>query len=483
MDIKTGSEKMSGYIKTIRDLENATYGIRGGMSNQLLKGAGIATLSGSNGLVGHDTTLGLNGTSSAMGGSLGAVYNKIYGQKVWSMINQEVNALSILPKRPYTQSGWRVMTQRPMGGANAAFGLGTQAYSAGNAMLTPHADEIGGTQENASIGTGNDIQPLAPVYQTLFMSPKIIAHMFDYSELAAEMAKIDDGIGDIRAMIREDMGKLHAEVQSKMAVMPLEFYDLDNGTYNSGSGGGTPDGAQVYADMEKNLTSLMKIVASSAEVHEFTTDHIAAAANGGAATDMGKIYGNTDRVASTAVGASVGFMDATVDFGDGYAAAEQRSLTLSLINSLIQSLRIEGGSPKVILTGYDTIQQLADLLQAQERFMDAKEIMPTHNGVKGVKGSEVGFRVATYYDIPLIPSKDMPKTSHDTLSTGLSDMLFLDTDHLWLSVLKPTEYFEDGINHGNPFGVGTLGNQGLFRTMGEIGCSFFKGQGKITNIK
>ncbi len=369
------------------------------------------------------------------------------------------------------------MTQRPLGGANAAFGIGTQAYSAGNAMLTPHADEIGGTKENASIGTGNDIQPLAPVYETLFMSPKIIAHMFDYSELSAEMAKIDDGIGDLRAMVREDMGKLHAEVQSKMAVMPLENYDLDSGSSAS------PASAQTYADMENNLTSLLKIVSTSAEAHELCTQNICAAANGAAATDLTKIYGNEDRKASTSVGTSIGFMDATLDIGDGYAAAEQRSLTLSLLNSLIQNLRIEGGDTKVILTGYDTIQQSADLLQAQERFMDAKEIMPTHNGVKGVKGAEVGFRVASYFDIPLIPSKDMPSTRHDTLTTGLSDLLFLDTDHLWLSVLKPTEYFEDGINHGNPFGVGTLGNQGLFRTMGEIGCSFFKGQGKITNIK
>jgi len=478
-----------GYIKTIKDLEAATYGLRGGHSNQMLKAAGIASLSGANGLVGHDVTLGLNGTSAGMGGSLGAVYNKIYGQKVWSMINQEINALSILPKRPYTQSGWRVMTQRPLGGANAAFGIGTQAYSAGNAMLTPHADEIGGVQENASLGsdqavsggtsTSADIQPLAPVYETLFMSPKIIAHMFDYSELAAEMAKIDDGIGDLRAMIREDMGKLHAEVQSKMAVMPLENYDLDSG----GSGSPSSPTTQTYADMEKNLTSLLKIVSRSDEIHELTAQNICAAANGAAATDLGRIYGNEDRVASTAMGTSVGFMDSTVDIGDGYATTEQRSLTLSLLNSLIQSLRIEGGDTKVILTGYDTIQQIADLLQAQERFMDAKEIMPTHNGVKGVKGSEVGFRVASYFDIPLIPSKDMPKTANDQLTTGISDLLFLDTDHLWLSVLKPTEYFEDGINHGNPFGVGKLGNQGLFRTMGEIGCSFFKGQGKITNIK
>ena len=148
---------------------------------------------------------------------------------------------------------------------------------------------------------------------------------------------------------------------------------------------------------------------------------------------------------------------------------------------MIRNLRLAGGSPKVILTGYDTIQALADLLQSQERFMDRKEVVPTVNGVRGVKGQEVGFRVATYYDIPLIPVKDMCQTG--SASTKLSDLLFLDTDHLWLSVMKPTQYFEDGIANGNPFGVGTLGNRALYRTIGEVGCSFFKGQGKITNIQ
>ena len=76
--------------------------------------------------------------------------------------------------------------------------------------------------------------------------------------------------------------------------------------------------------------------------------------------------------------------------------------------------------------------------------MDRKEIVPTVNGVRGVKGQEVGFRVSTYYDIPLIPVKDIAITN-DESSGGISDMLFLDTDHLWLSVMKPTQYFEDGI--------------------------------------
>ena len=150
---------------------------------------------------------------------------------------------------------------------------------------------------------------------------------------------------------------------------------------------------------------------------------------------------------------------------------------------MLRRIRQNGGSPKVILTGYDTIQHLGDLLQAQERFMDRKEVIPTHNGVRGVKGSEVGFRVATYFDIPIIPCKDMPKTSHGSATNTLSDILVLDTDHLWMSVMKPTQYFEDGIDNGNPFGVGTLGNQAMYRTIAETGCSFFKGQGKITNLK
>ena len=317
------------YINTLKDLEAATYGIPGGHSNQLLKGAGIV-----GGLVtGHDSAIGLNGTASP---NLAALYNKIYGQKVWSMINQEINALSILPKRPYTQSGWRVMTKRPIGGSDPGFGIGVDANAAGNTMDEPHADEIGGVQENHALAT-TGLEAIAPEYTTLFMSPKTTAHMFDYSELAAEMAKIDDGIGDLRALIREDMGKLHAEVQSKMAVMPIENYDVDSG------GSASPSSTATYADMERNITSLLKIVSSSAEIHELATQNIIASANGGAAsTDISSIYGNTSRQASTAIGATVGFMDAELDIGDGYAAAEIRSLTLTLLNNMIRSLRLSG---------------------------------------------------------------------------------------------------------------------------------------------
>ena len=191
---------MSGYIKTMRDLEAATYGIRGGSGNSLLKAAGI---------VGGIHTAHDAGTSVMSGlAGVDALYNVLYGQKVWSMLNQEVNALAMLAKRPYTSSGWRVMTDRAAGGSGNTFSLGTGAEGS----ASPRPSNMGGVQENAALGT--DIPAIAPAYTTLFTSPKTVAHLFDFSELAIMMAKIDDGVGDLRALIREDMGKHHAEVQS-----------------------------------------------------------------------------------------------------------------------------------------------------------------------------------------------------------------------------------------------------------------------------
>ena len=450
-----------GHIKTMADLEAATYGMVGGTGNALLKSSGVVGGFGTP----HDASS--NAFTSASG--LGDLYNLLYGQKVWSMLNQEVNALSMISKRPYTSSGWRVLKSRPAGGSASAFGIGTTDPGAATADLSGiAADMIGGVAENAELGGDASFRALSPEYTKLYVSPKTVAHLFEFSELGMEMAAIDDGVGDIRSIVREDMGKHHAEVQNKMLLMPLEYYDHAS-----------------YANIEDNYTSLYKVVSSAGELAAMGDADLVAAGTTPAdlPTQLVRIFGD-DRTVTRSTQDYTGvdnFLSAEVDFGGGYAAGDARVLTLTLLNDMIRRIRQNGGNPKVMLTGYDTIQHISDLLQSQERFMDRKEIVPTHNGVRGVKGAEVGFRVATYYDIPIIPAKDMAQTGNGT-ANKLSDIMLLDTDHLWLSVMKPTQYFENGITNGDPFGVGSLGNQGMYRTMGETGCSFFKGQGKITNL-
>ena len=404
---------MTGYFKTIGDLERATYGMG---SDNLLKATGATT--------------GIHaGHALATPGGDATLHNLIYGQKVWSMINREINALSILPKKPWKSSGWRIMKERAIGGTADTFSVSD-------------LDDLGGTAENAAL---SGITNVKPVYENLHVSPKTIAHTFEISEIAQLMAGLDDGLGDLIANYREEVGVSHAESMNKMVLQDL--------TAVAGTG---IDAHATKAD--NSLMSLYKIVATHAETNALSTY----------VTNKNNLYG----VARDGTSATE-YLESYVDSNSG----TERNLTVNLLNTALRNLMARGGEPKVILTGYDTIQTLGELLQAQERFMGRTEITPTHNGIKGVEGREVGFRVATYHDIPIIPVKDMPNGG-----AGISDMLILDTDHLFLCTLKPTEYFEGGIN-ADVFGHGKLGHRGLYRTVAETVCTYFRGQGKILDLQ
>ena len=399
---------MAGYFKTIEDLERATYGVSG--SDQLLKATtGIHSV--------HDAgqTLGNKG-----------LYNLVYGQKVWSLINREINALSMLPKKPWNASGWRILTSRSLGG-------GTDVFTVAD------LDNLGGVAENASI---SGITEINPTYDVLHVSPKTVAHTYEVSEIAQLMGGLDDGIGDILAAYREEVGVSHAEAMNKMVITDLSSTGL---------------AASSYTTEDNSLLSLYKIISTHAESNGLSNN-----------TNILKLYGQ-ERASS-----GKDYLEAYVDSNSG----TDRALTVNLLNTALRNLMARGGEPKVILTGYDTIQTLGELLQAQERFMGRTEVVPTHNGIKGVKGREIGFKVATYHDIPIIPCKDMPNGG-----AGLSDMLILDTDHLFLCTMKPTEYFEAGMHTGEVFGHGKLGHRGLYRTVAETMCTYFRGQGKIIDLQ
>lgn len=371
------------YIRTITDMERYFYGAGNAMGysysgSELLK-ADAPMLS---------TTAG--------------IYQAIYGRKVWSQLNQEFNAFSILPKRPWERSGWRVITERP------SFAVG------------------GGLAENSTLP-----DTTKPTFQHIAAKPKTIAHTFDMSETAMFLADKDDGLGDIRAVLKEEMGKHHAEHINRMltedvtTVAGNNFESLDRVTVGNNS---MVSGTHYDAGDED-----MYSIDRSANSWSFAEDSASATA--------------TDRV-----------------------------LSLDHLDEIFRLTWERGGNPKVILTGYDTLMRLQQLLQSQQRFLEEKRVTPTYNGVKGVPGIEAGFIVATYNGIPIIPSKDVAK---DTLSR----MYFLDTDYLYFSTAIPTQYFESGIETGDPFAINRLGQEGMYRTMGELWTTFFGGHASIRDLK
>ena len=133
-------------IRTIQDLERQTYGQFGDYG--ILKASGIET-----GIhAAHDT---------GAAASSGALYNQIYGQKVWSMLNREINALAMLAKKPWNSSGWRILTERALGG-----GADVWATTGGTGHGSLTEANIGGVAENAAFTTSatDSLSPLKPVF-------------------------------------------------------------------------------------------------------------------------------------------------------------------------------------------------------------------------------------------------------------------------------------------------------------------------------
>jgi len=385
------------YVRTVKDLERYYYGAGNAMGysysgSELLK-ADAPMLS---------TTAG--------------TYQAIYGRKVWSQLNQEFNAFSILPKKPWDRSGWRVVTAKP----STAVG--------------------GGIAENGTLP-----DTTKPTFQNVAAKPKTIAHTFDMSEVAIFLADKDDGLGDIRSVLKEEMGKHHAEHINQMltgdcdTVAGNDIESLDRITGNDGGSSG-------------GLTSM--------ETGGAAADHCGA-------SDL-DIY-SIDRSANS-------WSNAEVTCGSDQDAANRLTLSLDHLDGMFQKIWVRGGNPKVILTGYDTLMRIQQLLQSQQRFMEEKRVTPTYNGVKGVPGIEAGFIVATYNGVPIIPSKDVQ-------TDGISRMYFLDTDYMYFSTGIPTQYFESGIETGDPFAINRLGQEGLYRTMGEVWTTFFGGQGSIRDLQ
>jgi hypothetical protein len=352
---------------------------------------------------------------SPMLSTTGGTYQAIYGRKVWSQLNQEFNAFSILPKKPWDRSGWRVITGRPNSG-------------------TLH----GGVAENATLP-----ETVKPTFQHVAAKPKTIAHTFDMSETAIFLADKDDGLGDIRSVMKEEMGKHHAEMVNKMLCT-----DVDTPAAN-------------------NFESLDRVTAAYSNNATTTTGLVNGHDNLSADSDL-DIY-SIDRSANS-------WSNAEMSNNAVSNVSTDRVLSLDLIDEMFQKLWVRGGNPKVMLTGYDTLMRLQQLLQSQQRFMEEKRVTPTYNGVKGVPGMEAGFIVATYNGVPIIPTKNM-------LTDSISRVYFLDTDYLHFSTAIPTQYFESGIETGDPFAINRLGQEGLYRTMGEIWTTFFGSQGSLRDLK
>lgn len=309
-----------GYIRTIADLEREYY-LDPQRRDYLQKDAPVIT-----------------GTTG--------VYNPIYGMKVWEWLNMEINAWSLIPKAPWNQSGWRVITAR--GAATVSDGVA----------------------ENGAIPA-----TIKPTFAAVKTIPKTVAHAFDVSEVQQYLGTVDDSLGDTMAFLREYFAKEHVEHINKMLLKDVS------------AEAAAASAARTTADKYR-VESLDRIVSNDSEEDAF----------GGTYDDWFDIY-DLDRDSATTA-------DAYVDHNSG----TDRTFTMSMLDTAIDTVAENSGhEPTVILTGHDTRQRILQEQEVMQRYVEPKKIKVGINGVQTASGIEAGFNVATYRDLPIIVSKDVTK--------------------------------------------------------------------------
>ena len=284
---------------------------------------------------------------------------------------------------------------------------------------------IGGIAENAAPLTS---ESLKPDWVEISIGPKSIWNHFEASDVATFLSTVDDSV-DAIAEMREALGKFHT---SQLNEMLMTHVDTLAGN---------------------NIESLDRVVSNYDEV-----------TNCGITAGDSDIYGiDRDAAASWA--------DAVVN----HNSDTDHILTLALIDATLKDIWQNGGNPKVILTGYDTLMEWQGLLEAQRRFMPSTDLkMTSFKGVQAATpGVEAGFAVSMYHGIPIIPTHRCT-----TGGSGISHIFFLDTDHIHIKMAKPTQYIEQR----DPLAIDRFGMVGGFYTMAELICTNFKSQGKIRDL-
>lgn len=353
-----------------------------------------------------------------------AAWNAIYGKRVWSQLNYEANTFAMLPKQPWANSGWRT---------EVGFPPSTAPWTRGTAP-TGGVAEVDATPEISLVP-----DTIRPSWDQLVAKPKQVWHGFDTSEIMDFLSGVDDSV-DAMPVMRESMGKFHALQLDAMLLA---------------------DAAGAAGGVIINLETLDRIISSYSEW------------NGDPNLTL-EDSNPWDDSAGNQVDRSV-TADAFYDSYVSHNSDVARTLTLPIIDECLENIWLNGGKPKVIITGYDTLMAWQQLLQSQRRYMESAQVVATFGGIRSVApGFEGGFMVSTYHGIPIIPSQNVIDETGEK-----SRIYFLDTDYMWIRVARPTQYFESR----DMLLLGKIGFEGAYRTIGEVMCKNFKAQGKIRDIK
>jgi len=327
--------------------------------------------------------------------------NTMFGAKVFSQLNTKSEVFKLLKKEAWTQSGFRALRARHES---------TRGVAEGGAF--PDTDH--------------------PEIEEVTLTLKEVVTPWQMSSKAEILSESDDGLGNLAAFMRKEQGEAHAYYLDDQLTTSLETdYDAGGSDFAAGAAG-------------INFESLDRMTATLA----YATD-AQSPANNQSYVDM---YGID-------VTSNTWFDAGHTHFTDD---GTNDALALDNLDTMIAALLENGANYNslVILTGYDTYQNLKALMQGTNgafKYDLAGAAAANQNGVTGEAGFNFDSRVGAYDGIPIFLSQHIPKD-------GASRLYMLDMDHIALRIAAPTTY----VDNTNLAVRQVLSREYAFITAGEL---------------
>ena len=345
--------------------------------------------------------------------------------------------------------------------------------------------------------------------ETISSLPKIISTSFGASVKAMYTAQLEGGVGDVLALENENAQLDHIKEMNQELLLPNTVANIAAG--GSATDANVTDGANLRVGDTVMLVDAGSSTANTPAISAISGTDITfgSALSGTPANGSSTVADNLSvqtRAGLTSIDDIVSINnDATVGNGGvkrfagaydlttanrtsgtfGAAATVKgnsgvgRDLSLNLLDDCIQSIRTNGGEPKLILMGHDQYFKLERLLNSQQRYMGQEEYQVGVGSEKTFPGTRTGLVLATYQGIPILPDADTTKSEAASGGSKLgSNVYVLDTDYLEIAVAQPTQYIENR----DYFAADALVVRGLLYTMAEFRAYRFDVQGAILDL-
>ena len=305
-------------------------------------------------------------------------FNVMFGASVFNQLNTKSEVFKLLNKAGWTQSGWRVLTQR-------------------------HANTVG-KAEGAALGTTDH-----PELKEMSATIKEVTTRWDTTTRAELLADADDGIKGLAAFLRKENGEAHAFFLDKQLLASVNTSD---------------DATVAQDDSNNNFESIDKMTTSTAAV----------AADSDIPNHIEDMY-LVDRGAA----GFTEWMQPAACIQNPSAAGSVRGLDLDDLDTLIRSCLENGANYQDLffLTGHDTLYNLKKKIAIQQNSLGNFDVRAqaagSINGVAGEAGLNFDTRVGYYDGIPIFVSQHVTK---DTASK----IYLLDRTAMELRIAAPTTY-------------------------------------------